>query len=426
MPRDYIEQILHQRMGLHSSTVGSSTIARAIDQRMRTRAIKTIDEYRDVVTQSDTELDALIEAVIIPETWFFREPNAFHALVNWVITDWMQSRPDSSQLRILSLPCSSGEEPYTLAMCLAQSGLTARQALIDAVDISSVNLQKAREARYTSNSFRGDNLLFRDRYFDYRAPHYHLRDEIRDRVVFRRGNILDSSFTHDLPRYHAVFCRNLLIYFDRPTQHRAIDQLEKLLSSDGLLFLGHSETSLLQQRGFTPLPHERCFGFRRSLVPAAAVSQPAPRKLPRPRRMGGQPGHRHPVAARFAPASAAAGQENPVTAAPNVDQLLLQAFQLADQGHMDEAAACCETLLSVKEYQADAYYLLGVIREAAGNMSEAELLFRKTLYLQPDHYEALVHLSVICAKAGDQQSALRLRERASRAQSRKQPTGAQS
>ena len=424
MPRHSIEQILQQRMGLHSSTVGSNTIARAVEQRMRSCAINTVDEYRDVVTHSDTELDALIEAVIIPETWFFREPHAFEAFSDWVRNDWIRSRSDSSPLRILSVPCSSGEEPYTLAMCLAQCGITVQQASIDAVDISNVNLQKARQARYTSNSFRGHDLLFRDRYFDCRAPYYYLRDEIRERVDFRRGNILDSGCTSNHSQYHVIFCRNLLIYFDRPTQYRAIDQLETLLDSDGLLFLGHSETSLLQQRGFTPITRERCFGFRRSGAPIAAVTPPTPRKSPQRPRLSVRFSQRVPMPVPFTAVATGTAQGSPATAAAGADQLLSQALQLADQGHTLEAAACCEKLLTLKDYQVDAYYLLGVISEAEGNLQQAEQLFRKAVYLQPDHYEALVHLSVICAKTGDQQGARRLRERASRARARQQQIGA--
>ena len=88
---------------------------------------------------------------------------------------------------------------------------------------------------------------------------------------------------------------------------------------------------------------------------------------------------------------------------------------------MKEAEARCEALLREKPHQADAHYLLGIIREAAGNTRDAELMFRKAVYLQPDHYEALVHLSVICKKTGDPKTAQRFFERATRAQTRQRP-----
>ena len=421
MPRHHIEQLLQQRMGLHSATVGSSTVARAVEQRMRACSIETVNEYRDIVTHSDTELDALIEAVVIPETWFFREKTAFQALSDWLRNEWRPNRPGAAVLRILSVPCSSGEEPYTLAMCLAECGIGANEAHIDAVDISSINLEKARQARYGRNSFRGDDILYRDRYFDHQAPYYQLSNAVRQRVNFQRGNILESEFTRDRSPYHVIFCRNLLIYFDRSTQHRAIDQLEQLLTESGLLFLGHSETSLLQHRCFAPLPYERCFGFRRqravSPAPAAPCTPPRPARSHRPIKA------RAPVPAPFSAVTTRAAPARAAVSAPDREGLLARAFQLADQGHMDEAAACCESLLTANAYQADAHFLLGVIREAAGNTRDAEQMFRRAVYLQPNYYEALVHLSVICERTGDPDGARRFLERAARAQSRQQQSG---
>jgi chemotaxis protein methyltransferase WspC len=401
-------------MGLHSATVGDSTIARAVEQRMRDCGIESMDDYLEVVCHSDTELDALIEAVVIPETWFFRDANAFGALCDWVHQEWLPTRAAGSPLRILSVPCSSGEEPYTLAMCLAECGVAPGDAQIDAVDISQGNLRKAASARYGANSFRGDTLGYRDRYFDYREPHYQLNEDIRRRANFQHANLLDGAFGNGRPPYRVIFCRNLLIYFDRPTQQRAIDQLDALLAQDGLLFLGHSETSLLQTRGFSPLPTERCFGYRRGSATQAA--QPDRQVAARTRRITPAPATPKPRTRPFASVPPQPSPTRVPTAEPDSTHLLRRAKQLADQGHMDEAAACCQALLQEKPQQADAYYLLGVIREAAGNSEDAEQMFRKAVYLIPDHYEALVHLSVILERSGDRESAQRFLARATRAQ----------
>ena len=246
-----------------SGLEGLGPPARAVEQRMRACSIETVNEYRDIVTHSDTELDALIEAVVIPETWFFREKTAFRALSDWLRNEWIPNRAGAAVLRILSVPCSSGEEPYTLAMCLAECGIRENEARIDAVDISSINLEKARQARYGRNSFRGDDILYRDRYFEYQAPYYQLSNAVRQRVNFQRGNILENEFTRDRSPYHVIFCRNLLIYFDRPTQHRAIDQLEQLLTESGLLFLGHAESIIGVSDDFETVRLARCIAYQR-------------------------------------------------------------------------------------------------------------------------------------------------------------------
>ena len=100
------------------------------------------------------------------------------------------------------------------------------------------------------------------------------------------------------------------------------------------------------------------------------------------------------------------------------ENMLETAVKLADQGHLDEAAQRCETLLSKQTDQAGAYYLLGIIRQAAGNLPEAEKLYRKSIYLEPGHYQALAQLATLCQQKGDAASAKRLSERATRAQER--------
>jgi chemotaxis protein methyltransferase WspC len=417
MPLTAIEQILKQRMGLHSATVGSATVLQAVERRMRDCNMDSIDDYLQVLRHSTTEMDALIDDVIIPETWFYRDRNPFDAFSAWIRDEWL-SHNALNRLRVLSVPCSSGEEPYTLAMCLADLGVPATAAQIDAVDISRSNIDKAIGASYGNNSFRGSDLGFRERHFVQEKRSYRLKDEIRTRVSFARANLLDAAFLHGRDPYDVIFCRNLLIYFDRPTQNLVIDRLERLLGRNGIMFLGHSETSLLLERGFTPLPYPRCFGFARTRasnedVAATAVTRPAHRLT---KQRASAPARRTPARPFLTSADSAVSVPEPEPLSD--DTLLAEAFRLADQGHLDEAAEHCENLLQRHSHQADAHYLLGLIREAAGNVREAETMLRKAIYLAPDHYEALTHLGVICRHKGDAAGARRFQERAARAAQR--------
>jgi chemotaxis protein methyltransferase WspC len=321
----------------------------------------------------------------------------------------------SAPLRILSVPCSTGEEPYTLAMCLADCGIGSGQAHIDAVDISSVNLATAQRAEYGSNSFRSSDLSFRDRHFEAVGQCFRLRDATRARVSFARANVLDRGFLAGREPYHVIFCRNLLIYFDRTTQHQVIDNLSSLLVEDGLLFLGHSETSLLKDRPYIPMDFPRSFGFMHRQPPARSQPASDSRKT---RRAPSQPPAVRPKRGSVTPfADFRSDKASGTDVAPQEDNPLENAFRLADEGHLDEAAVRCEALLKQDPCQAEAHYLLGVIREATGNTADAEKLFRKAVYLAPDHYEALTHLSVICERKGDRQGAQRFRDRATRTQS---------
>src|ERR1700744_1357505 len=125
-----IKELLLQNMGLDSASVGISTIERAVRERMQASKFPTMDAYWECLHSSTTELQELIEAVVIPETWFFRDEETFVALVR-VVSEWMENGPDRS-LRILSVPCSTGEEPYSIVMALRDGGVSCRQMTVDA------------------------------------------------------------------------------------------------------------------------------------------------------------------------------------------------------------------------------------------------------------------------------------------------------
>jgi chemotaxis protein methyltransferase WspC len=421
MPLQVIEQLLKRHMGLHSATIGSATVHQAVEQRMRDCDIPRAGDYLKVLEHSATELDALIDTVVIPETWFFRDIYPFHAFSSWVRDEWL-TRASQDPLRVLSVPCSTGEEPYTLAMCLCDIGLTRSAAQIEAVDISHRNIDKARSAIYGSNSFRGNDLDFRDRHFTAENQRYRLKDEIRQCVSFERANIVDPGFQQQRQPYHVIFCRNLLIYFDRPTQNAAIESLEQLLTADGILFLGHSETSLLTEREFAPLDYPRCFAFRRGRntrkADDAQAATPPPRADGKPHRPHRKRPLRKTADNPFSNVPVTTSDSEPAAQSHDSEQLLQEAFRLADQGHLDEAAQHCMTLLRRQELQADAHYLLGLIRESTGNYQDAEQHLRKAIYLKPDHYEALTHLGVICLQTGDRASAQRFQQRAERTRKR--------
>src|SRR6185503_1136786 len=210
---------------------------------------------------SPVELQALIEAVVVPETWFFRDREAFSTLARLVREESLTAPADGVR-RILSLPSSTGEEPYSIAMALFDAGVSADRFAIDAIDISAHALAVARRATYGKNSFRGRELGFRARYFAATASGHRLADRVRAQVHFRQGNLLSPDAAPT--RYEAIFCRNLLIYFDRATQDRAILALERLLAEGGVVFVAPSETGVLLNAGFVPVKAPFAFAFRKA------------------------------------------------------------------------------------------------------------------------------------------------------------------
>ena len=425
-----IEALLKQRIGLDPKTIGSSTIARAVNQRLRDCGVLDLTTYLKRLQTSTEELDALIENIIVPETWFFRDKKPFDFLGNYIKAEWLLF-PFKGGLRVLSVPCSTGEEPYSIAIALLESGLTSKNFSIDAVDISKKSIHKAQRGVYSQNSFRGGSTTLQKRYFTQTEDGYQLGDSIKSTVKFIHGNLLDSKFFKAKKQYHIIFCRNLLIYLDKTSRQQAIQLFDDLLINNGLLFVGSSEMGQILPPNFVPVRHPTTFAFRKgsdrqslgisrdssvktSCPPRAFANdslqkaqQPLPNPLPPSEGVRGSN-------------SSSASDLNPnrdtnrEISTPNSPKILEVARVLADRGQLNEAASLCETYLSENPVSADAYFLVGQIHQAMKHEELAEQCFHKAIYLEPQHYEALLHLALLKEYHGDHKSATLLRQRIQR------------
>ncbi len=407
-------------MGLSVLSIGPAAIARAVQERLLLCDVPDLPAYLELVRASGNELQALIEAVVVPETWFFRDNNAFAALARMAYQEWLPAHPQG-MLSLLSLPCSTGEEPYSMAMALLDAGIPANRFRVDAVDISTRNLAQGVRGVYGKNSFRGQDLRFRDRHFDRTADGYRVNEMVRRQVRFQQGNLFAAGLLPGTAIYDVIFCRNVLIYFDRPTQDRALEVLNRLLHARGILFVAPAETGLPASHGLVSTNEPLAFAFRK-----AGVAPPTlPRKatlagqLLAPRRLTARP----PGASRAGRAASStltvavpAGLARDLPFTPSVDLAadLGEATQLADQGHFVEAAKFCEEHLRRHGPSAIAFYLMGLVRDATGNHSEAATYYRKALYLDSNHYDAQIHLALLMDKQGDPAGAQVLRNRARR------------
>ena len=222
-----LEVLLKQAMGLDAASIGSPAVERAVQVRMDASDLSDLGAYLEFARASDAELQQLIETIVVPETWFWRDPQAFALLSRWAFESWLPKNP-LGPLRLLSLPCSTGEEPYSMAMTLLEAGFPAGRMSIDAVDISERALALARRAIYGKNSFRGAEPALRDQYFEAAGDAWRLRESVQSHVRFQQSNIFADDCLPGAERYDVIFCRNVLIYFDRETQAHAVAVLERL------------------------------------------------------------------------------------------------------------------------------------------------------------------------------------------------------
>jgi chemotaxis protein methyltransferase WspC len=403
-----IDALLEEAMGLDSASIGPSFVERAVRTRMAQLGAATLRDYWQRLVSSADELQELIELVVVPETWFFRDREAFAELARGA-TDARRAS-SSMPLRLLSLPCSTGEEPYSMAMALRDAGLPPESFSIDAVDISARALAYARRAVYGKNSFRGDDVAFRGRHFDETAHGHSLHDSIRRSVRFHHGNVQAADFLSGVEAYDAIFCRNLLIYFDQPTQQRAIALLDRLLSTTGVLFVGPAETSLFLERNFVPLKVPLAFALRRA--PKTSGEKAAPlAHAPQPVAVAAKAAPVRGVRLPARPSHGARAAPRPPT---SPFKALDQASDLADQGRLAEALALCETELRISGPSAQAFHLLGLIYSADGLLTAADRCYRKALYLDKDHHDAMLHLAALLEQRGETHEPKILRQRARR------------
>jgi chemotaxis protein methyltransferase WspC len=402
---------LKERIGLDVTSVGPAIIERAVRQRTTLSQAAHADEYWLLLQGSREEQQALIEAVIVPETWFFRYPESF-ATLGKLARKRLGELNNMRALRILSLPCSTGEEPYSIAMALLDAGLKPHQFKVDGMDVSPLSVEKARRALYGKNSFRGQDLDFRDRHFTAEHEGHRVNDDVREQVRLQVGNVLDPTLLASEPAFDFVFCRNLLIYFDQPTQKLVFEVLKRLTHFDGVLFIGPAEGSLLGRLGMRSIGIPQSFAFSRHSDPhPEPLPTPKPVAVPvsQPLRSPPPPVVRNRPFATVTPLPIASKSANPDAAT-----LLANIAALANEGKSAEARAACEQYLRSHEPVAQVFYWLGLLSDVAGLTLEAQGFYRKALYLEPQHPEALMHLAALLQAQGDTAGARRLQERAAR------------
>ena len=227
--RSGLEELLLGRAGLDPLSIGSPLILRAARHRMKQLGLDDMSADERRARQSDSELQSLIEEVVVSESWFFRDAQPYQWLRNYVDGCWVADLT-CPPFRLLSLACASGEEPYSIAMMLRDLGLPNYRFQIDAVDISTRQIAIARRGVYSSNAFRSSDLSFRARYFREHPEGYELDSSIRSAVRFLQASVVDPCLLDGSAKYDVVFCRNLLIYLEASARARLFQTIERLLS----------------------------------------------------------------------------------------------------------------------------------------------------------------------------------------------------
>lgn len=222
-------------------------------------------EYCGYLNDAAGEWDVLVELLTINETYFYREENQLNDCCS-VVLPLLKEKIWNRPLRIWSAACSTGEEPYTLAMLIQESGRFPPGTVeIIATDINKKVLQRAEKGWYNQGSFAfrriPENLL--KKYFSIKDGGYQINESTRRMVKYQYLNLLNEPKVEQIGKVDVIFCRNVLIYFDQETFKRVIRSLHQNLTPEGYLFLGHAESITDMALGFQKVDSEKTFYYRK-------------------------------------------------------------------------------------------------------------------------------------------------------------------
>jgi chemotaxis protein methyltransferase WspC len=408
-----VVDLLRERIGLDAESLGVTTLPRAVTVRMQELGLTVPVTYAARLATDPGEIQHLLSHLAVPESWFFRGGEVFAYLAKHVAAT-VGLRGVGSIFRILSVPCSTGEEPYSLAIALAEAGVPPSAWQIEAVDLSDEHIRRARRAVFSNFSFRQTPADLKDRYFTQVEGGWELAPAIRNSVRFRQGNLLDTLFLQDEKPFDMMFCRNLFIYFHTDARRRALATLDRLLAPDGWLCTGHAEPLESQDSRFVRTGPPELFLYCRRTNESDLPPEKALRWTPIVEPEVHQCSRHAPRDDRpHAEREDHTAKSPPVAAVPQVGTVEM-ARMLADGGRLDEAVASCQELLARHGPSADLYNLMGVIHQARSETGDAVRSFQRALYLEPANAESLAHLVLLHQERGDDAQAQRLRHRLER------------
>ncbi|MDQ1687387.1 MAG: chemotaxis protein methyltransferase CheR [Frankiaceae bacterium] len=394
-----LRALLNEAAGLVFDDSRRDSLAYSIGERLSARGLSTVADYLVLLGQATegAERQALLDEVTIQETHFFRNPPQVRALRQHVLPELIKSalaRGDRT-IRIWSAGCSTGEEPYTIAMMLRELLPLADgwDVKVIATDVSARALAAAREGRYGARALQMAEPADVARWFIEEDRHgertYVLRPEARELVEFRLHNLVTEPVPVEAGELDLVLCRNVTIYFNRDTTRALIGRLHTALRDGGYLFLGHSETLWQVSDAFRLVTLGDAFVYRRLDPPASERRQVLPDRRtldegatpPTPERRGPKLERRGSawnalVKPRQLPFVKPRVEGSPAATLATVRGALAE-------GRYEDAAGLAGELAERDVLAADAHYLRGLALTNSGKDDEALVSLRKAVYLDP-------------------------------------------
>ncbi len=390
---DNINKIIEKKIGADINLLGVKNVESAILNGIKKSKAKSIEEYGILLQIDNNIYNSFVEEIIIPKTWFFRNKDSYIYLKNEIIGKWKTE--ENRVLRVLSIPCSTGEEPYSIASTLFEAGLNKSNFTIDAMDISNNAISFANCGIYPKNHTQIEDVSFINQYIFENGENIYVDDQLKSQISFINANLLDINSLNK-KKYDIIFCRNVFIYFTKKAREKVILNLKNLLIKGGLIFTGHAELNIFLNSGFIKT------GTKNSFV--CSVGKKKKKELKKKKK--------RELKINIKKAIISKEQIN-IEKEPTV--LTYQMIKsLADIGEYQKAMLLCETYIEEMKPDAEIFYIKGLIHQLQNSMDNAQVNFEKAIYLKPDYYDALLQMSFLMEKKGKLKSAVLFKNRAKR------------
>jgi len=250
-----IRDIIKDYCGLYFDDTARYLLEKRLSRCIRKHHLNDFRDYYRFIRydkRAEEELMAIMDVLTVNETYFFREQNQLRAFSEEILEELKTVNRDRKTLRIWSAGCSTGEEPYTIAMLINERGhFNGWDIEIHGSDINQRVLQTARRGVYRRNSFRTTEPYFMSKYFIEEDGSFKISDTVKKYVNLSYLNMLDPFKSKFLGKMDVIFCRNVLIYFDNASRRRVIENFQDRLVDGGYLLLGHAESLINISTAFT-------------------------------------------------------------------------------------------------------------------------------------------------------------------------------
>lgn len=394
------EQLLERRTGIRLSPSIRDRVTAILQARADTLGFPSIEGYLRSLEHSTNsgELQTLTNLITVGKTSFYRYPNQIRAIVERVIPALDDTLGQDQTIGIWSAGCSTGEEPYTLAMALAHAGWSARRRFrYLATDINTAALERARGAHYPRQAY--DNLPPFIASYCQRGSGSGITvsPEIRRQISFERLNLIEDPYP-DPGQWHIVLCANVLIYFSQATVEATVERIGDALADNAILMLGGSESlnAFSVRRPFALLRMYDSYGYAQG--PWSETIASAPERSDRPQ----------PVSAAPTAAEPALTPE-PQSPRPRDSHAVAQALALAERGLRQEAIAALENL-SAEDAKVDRQ--LGLLYFAERRYDDARECIEDALNDDPLAFDLYFYLGWLNAALGERGAAMEALRRA--------------